>query len=358
MRKLATIQRIDDIKPIEGKDRIGLATIKGWQVIVQKADYDPGDLCIYVEIDSVMPEEPEFEFLRSKNFRIRTMKMAGYISQGICFPLSILPVRAAGYAVDDDVTELLGVKQYAPTMDTEANTISQPKKKYPRWLMRFKLFRRLIGVKKRSTNTFPDFLEKTDEPRIQNVPVMLQDKEPHVVTEKIDGCSATYALVRHKRVLLRDKYEFLVCSRNLTLRTEDGSIYWQVAVKYDIEKKLKGMIGNRDWIAIQGECIGPKIQGNKYHVSEARFFVFNVITPMGRMGSVNARDYVGTRDLDFVPILDKRYTLPDTVQEMLEYAHGKSKLCDTLREGVVIRSQDGTKSFKAVDPEFLLKHGE
>ena len=118
------------------------------------------------------------------------------------------------------------------------------------------------------------------------------------------------------------------------------------------------MIGGKDWIAIQGECIGPKIQGNKYKVSEPHFFVFNVITPGGRMDSVNARNFVGTRDLNFVPILNVDFTLPDTVQEMLDYAHGTSELHDTLREGVVVRSKDGKKSFKAVDPEFLLKHNE
>lgn len=118
------------------------------------------------------------------------------------------------------------------------------------------------------------------------------------------------------------------------------------------------MIGNKDWIAIQGECIGPKIQGNKYHVAEPQFFVFNVITPYGRMGSVDARNFVGTRGLNFVPILDTNYTLPDTVQDMLEYAHGTSELFNTLREGVVVRSLDGKQSFKAVDPQFLLKHNE
>lgn len=269
-----------------------------------------------------------------------------------------MPDKKGGYREGDDVTEIMGVKQYERTMDIEMHTVPQQKGKYPKWLMRFKLFRWLFLRKKHKKGGFPDFISKTDEVRIQNAPSMLLDKGPYVVTEKIDGCSGTYALVRHKRFLRKDKYEFIVCSRNLRLPVKDGSIYWQVAEKYCIESKLRNMIGSKDWIAIQGECIGPKIQGNKYRVNEPHFFVFNVITPGGRMGSIDARNFCGTRDLNFVPIVQTIYTLPDTVQDMLDFAHGTSQLFDTLREGVVVRSRDGKKSFKAVDPQFLLKHGE
>lgn len=86
MRQLASIKVISDITPIEGKDRIVLATVDGWRVIVKKDEFRIGDKCVYIEIDSVLPEKPEFEFLRKNNFRIKTMKMAGCISSGICFP--------------------------------------------------------------------------------------------------------------------------------------------------------------------------------------------------------------------------------------------------------------------------------
>lgn len=155
MRKLASIKQISAIHPIEGKDRIGLAIVDGWQVIVQKADYQPGDLCVFCEIDSVLPEKPEFEFLRSKNFRIRTMKMAGVISQGICFPLSILPPKKHGeYKLEEDVTEVIGVTQYEPTQDKEPAP-AQKKTKWPQWLMRFKLFRRMVLPKRRKGGSLP-----------------------------------------------------------------------------------------------------------------------------------------------------------------------------------------------------------
>lgn len=91
MRKLASIQRITALEPIPEKDKIELATVLGWRVIVQKGLYDVGDLCVYCEPDSVMPEKPEFEFLRPKKFKIKVMKMAGVYSSGICFPVDILP---------------------------------------------------------------------------------------------------------------------------------------------------------------------------------------------------------------------------------------------------------------------------
>lgn len=244
-------------------------------------------------------------------------------------------------------------------MDTEANTLSQKKKKYPAWLMRHKWFRRLVLNKKKKKDEFPDFVSKTDEIRIQNVPEMLKNKEPYIVTEKIDGCSATYALKRHKRFLLPDKFEYYVCSRNMRLVDKDSSIYWKISDIYDVESVLRCLIGNYDFIAIQGECIGSKIQGNKYSVMSPDFFVFNVITPSGRLDSITAANTVGDYGLQHVPILNTSYTLPDTVEEMLKYAHGTTVLAeDVLREGVVVRSLDGKRSFKAVDPEFLLQHNE
>lgn len=351
MRNLATIQKITAIEPIEGRDRILLATVLGWRVIVNIKDgFKVGDLCVYIEPDSVLPERPEFEFLRNRKFRIKTMKMAGVISQGICFPLSILGDDTDKYGVGEDVTEILSIKQYEPEMDDDKEVIQNVKKsRNP--LMRFKWFRKLFC--KREYKGFPKFLSKTDETRIQTAPWMLEDEEEYIATEKIDGCSGTFALVRHKK-LFWTKYEYIVCSRNLRLGAKDNSIYWQVSDKYKIEAALRNMIGNREWIAIQGECVSPRIQGNKYKVSEPRFYAFNLLTPDGRSNSVQARNILGTRDIDFVPIVDEHFYLPKTVEEMLKLAHGDSVLGNTIREGLVVRSKNGKKSFKAVDPEFLL----
>lgn len=182
MRQLASIKVVSDIAPIEGKDRIVLATVDGWRVIVKKDEFRVGDKCVYIEIDSVLPEKEEFEFLRKVNFRIKTMKMSGCISQGICFPLSILPERKKEYEVGEDVTDILGVRQYEPTMDTEKN-IKVEKPKYPRWLMKIKWFRNLVLPKNRK-GTFPSFISKTDETRIQNIPYILKDKQEWVATDR------------------------------------------------------------------------------------------------------------------------------------------------------------------------------
>lgn len=358
MRKLASIQRITNISPIEGKDRIVLADVLGWHVIVQKDMFKVGDLCIYIEVDSVLPEKPVFEFLRSKKFRIKTMKMGGVYSQGICFPMSLLEgsddISRFTFELKegDDVTKLLGVKQYEPEMDDDKDVVANAKKSHNP-LMRFAWFRRLFGKKRKGG--FPDFISKTDETRIQTVPHMLQDKDEYIATEKIDGCSGTFALVRHKR-LFWSTYEYIVCSRNLRLGEKDNSIYWQVSEKFKIEEALRNSIGNREWIAIQGECVGPKIQGNKYRVGEPQFYAFNLLDPTGRQNSVQAKNMLATKGIDFVPIVDEHFHLPETVDEMLKIAHGDSALGNTIREGLVVRSKDGKKSFKAVDPEFLLKY--
>lgn len=358
MRKLASIQTITDIQPIEGRDRIVLATVEGWRVIVTK-DFNVGDKVVYCEIDSVMPEKPEFEFLRPKKFHIKTMKMAGVLSQGICFPLDILPERKTPYEVGEDVTEIIGVTQYEPTMDKErdsAGSNQNSKKKYPKFLMRFAWFRKLVLPKARKGG-FPSFISKTDEERVQNMPWIVKDKREWVATEKIDGQSGTFALVRHKG-LFKDKFEYIVCSRNLRLAYPDNSSYWKVSEKYQIENTLRNMIGDRDWIAIQGECVGPKIQKNKYNYKDYDLFVFNLIYPTGRVDSIHASSIINNHGMNFVPIIETKYILPDTVDEILAYADGQSVLADTMREGIVFRSIDGKQSFKAVSNKFLLKWSE
>lgn len=355
MRKLASIQTIDELIPIEGKDRIVLAKVLGWTVIVSKSDFNVGDKCIYVEIDSVLPEKPEFESLRKCNFRIKTMKMAGVISQGICFPLSILPSGKI-YNIGDDVTKIIGITKYDPEEIVEQNT----NKKKHNFFMRFKWYRKLFCKDTHKNKSFPDIVSKTDETRIQSAPFYLNDRNnKYVFTEKIDGTSGTF-IVKRKKGLFKDKYEYIVCSRNMQLPEKDDSIYWKVSDIYDIKNVLKNIVtvNNLDWACIQGECVGPKIQKNKYKLESPNLYVFNLIySGVGRISSTAAENVIKSYGMNFVPIIDINY-LPETVDEMIDFAHGQSKIGDTLREGLVVRSLDGSKSFKAVDPKFLLKYGE
>lgn len=366
MRKLASIQRISEINPIEGRDQIGLATVEGWHVIVRYDQFNPGDLCIYVEIDSVLPERPEFEFLRSKKFRIKTLKMAGVISQGICFPLSILP--SGVYNEGDDVSEVLGITKYDEYEEStnERPVLPEKKSAFRQFMFRYRITRPLARLiwqgTRREQRGFPDEVAKTDEPRIQNIPWLLNDKTKNYayeVREKIDGQSGTFLLRKRKGICrLWNPYEFVVCSRNRQLPVPDDSSYWQVAKQYDIEGVLHKLIRTNEWVCIQGECIGPKIQGNPYKVGAFDLYCFNLIYPFGKVPGVEAEKEVGAYGLKWVPLVDAEYKLPDTVDELLEYATGQSQLHDTLREGVVIRNYAKNISFKAVSPEYLLKHGK
>jgi len=359
-RSLAHIEKIEWIQPIKDKDRIVLAGVLGWQVIVQKSDYNVDDKVVFCEIDSVFPEKPEFEFLRSKKFRIKTMKMAGVVSQGICFPLSILP--EGDYEIGQDVTELIGITQYEPTMDKEeyVEVNIQPKKKYPRFLMKMSWFRKLVLPKKQYKG-FPSFISKTDETRIQNAPFYLDLDTEYIATEKVDGQSGSFTLqhIKGKHWWNKDTYDFAVCSRNLRKWNKDNSSFWTVAEKYNIEQVLHELIGDNEWVAIQGECCGTGIQGNKYHIEGYDLFVFNVIYPFGRLGSLEAKKLMEDKGLKFVPIVTESVKLKGmSVNEVLDYATGQSKLYNTLREGLVFRTLDGKQSFKAVSPKFLMKYDE
>lgn len=264
------------------------------------------------------------------------------------------------FEVGTDVTEIIGVHQYEATMDKEPPelTAKQTKVKWPRFLMRFAWFRQLVLPQKKKGG-FPSFISRTDENRIQGSPWVLQDKKEFVASEKCDGSSGTWALLRHKHHWpFKDKFEYIVCSRNLRLPVKDNSAYWKVSDKYNIEATLRNLIGNKEWIAFQGECIGPKIQGNKYNLDDYEMRVFNVIdSERGRLGTMKAKSIVENKGMDFVPIVNEHYVLPDTIEEALADATGPSALNpDTLREGFVIRTPDGKESWKIVSPEFLLKY--
>ena len=365
MRKLASIKTISAIQPIAGRDRIELAVVDGWSIIVKKGEYNVGDKTVFVEIDSVLPDKPEFEFLRSKKFRIKTMKMAGVLSQGICFPLSILP-QDREYNIEDDVTDLMGIKQYGVTQDVDPEDIkTESPKRFTspifRVLFKVPIIRKLLLHKKQNKG-FPVFISKTDETRIQNMPFILQNKNiKFIVREKVDGQSATFFLqkLNKKWFWQKQKYDFGVCSRNLRLWNENSSSQWFVAKKYNIKAVLEDLIGNHDFVAIQGECVAPNVQGNKYKVKEPDLYVFNLIYPSGKVQCTTYEDTFREKyGLKLCPLVAQDYVLPDTVNEMLDFATGKSALYDTLREGLVLRNYEKNISFKAVSPDFLIKNDE
>jgi hypothetical protein len=357
MRQLATIQEIIDLQPIEGADMIERATILGWHLVVRKGEFKIGDRCVYCEVDSILPDRSEFEFMRDRKFRVRAIKLRGQVSMGIAFPLSILPPKSPGY-VGADVTNLLGVTKYDPQAEQEAKETARQEaiqtSRIQKFLRRSTLYRRLFTRKNKDTLPFPAFIKITDEERIQKIPQLLESLQGVAVygSEKLDGQSATYFLVRHKRFLLKDKITFGVCSRKLHLVKKNDTSWWTVAKSLDIEKIMRGLMENAKTFVIQGEILGPKIQGNKYKVKDYQFYVFNVVVDGKK---INPYFHDVERFFKIVPIVFEG-TLPATVDEVVAMADGQSVIADTIREGLVFRTRDQSVSFKAVSNKFLLKY--
>lgn len=118
------------------------------------------------------------------------------------------------------------------------------------------------------------------------------------------------------------------------------------------------LIGDSEWVCIQGECVASNVQGNKYHVSEPDLYCFNLIYPTGKVPCIEAETMVAEHGLKWAPLVSAAIVLPDTVNEMLDYATGESALYPTLREGIVVRNYEHNISFKAVSPDFLIQHDE
>ena len=382
-RMLAHVEQIVDIQPIPDADKIEVATVLGWKVVVAKVDnFSVGDKVVYIEIDSKVPERPEFEFLRDRKFRVRTIRLRGQYSQGLILPLSILGDK--DYDVGTDVTKELGITYYVPEDNIrKADKVPKSekyksmaarhqnlfKKPFFRWLMKREWGRKILfvffGKKKDKPKAFPtkfEFVHKTDETRIEAMPWLLGYKNPLIVTEKLDGTSSTYILERVKK----NKYEFWVTSRNVRQFNEDQNcyhdynIYWAMAKKYDIEKHLKDYLEanpNLKYVCIQGESVGS-VQGNPLKLSEDDLYVFNFIdSDKGRISSVDGKEIVESWGMKWVPILDTNFIMPTDMEEFKVMATAKSVVNPkVLREGIVLRDPTTDLSFKNVSREFLLKH--
>lgn len=363
MRKLATIRKIKEIYPIPNADRIEVAVIDGWQCIVNKSDgFKVGDLVVYIEIDSVLPDKPEFEFMRKYKFRVKTIKLRGQVSQGLVLPISVLGTNP--YCEGADVTETLGIKKYDPESAQEKvwwqKLAVQNKIEFPWWLKPFKRigFIRNWWINKHKTvDDFPDFIKKTDEERIQNMPILFDSLKKRgivlCVTEKLDGTSATYFLKDGK---------FGVCSRNKWILKEDDSPYWQMAKKYEIEQFLRGVYDSfyhkPKLLVLQGEIIGHGIQSNKYHMSDRSLFAFNFIIDGKRCDYHDMKEYLEYSSINVVPDLGNIIVLPNQeIQDLVELSKGRSLYRDGKepREGIVCRNELEHVSFKVINPDFLLK---
>ena len=380
-RALAYIVTVDEIKPIEGYDRVEYARTNGWWVIIGKQDnLHVGDKCVYFEVDSkVNAADERFAFLEKRDYKIKTQRMCKVISQGLLMPLSTFP-ELGDLDVNTDVTDLLKVTYSVAEDNARKNEDPDAKYKsmadrhkklfrqrWAKWMMKRVWGRKVMffffGKKKDNPREFPSFVSKTDEERVENQPWRIGDGKTYLATEKLDGTSCTYALERKGK----NKFEFYVCSRNVRQQDEkqecyhDHNIYWDLAFKYNIEKHLKDFLNQYPfpkWVCIQGEGVGS-VQGNPLKLKEDDLYVFNFITSdTGRWASTDGKMQVEEWGMKWVPILGI-VQMPDTMEELKELATGKSVVNpEVMREGIVYRSLDGQDSFKNVSREYLLSKKE
>lgn len=397
-RELCYVARVDEIRPIPGRDRVECAVVGGWTIMTRKEQFKPGDLGIYFEIDSQVPAKAPFEFLEAKHYKIKTQKYktpdGQFWSQGLLMSADdfgwttgkdlhgdfIGEVPNKIYHEGDFLTQELGVT-YADPADNKrkgASTVDKYKKmaqrhgklfsKQPyRWLMKRDWGKKLLFIffgKKKDNRSWPEWVIKTDEERIQNLAHMIPElaKEHWITTEKIDGSSTTFTMKRVRR----HKYEFLVCSRNVCFDKPDKkcfydtNIYTEMAEKYHIEDALKDLMEKNpdwDWVTLQGETFGAKVQNRTYGLDHRELKGFNLINSKdGRANSIISKEIMSKYNIPWVPIVDPNLTLPQTCDEILALAAGKSEIDGGMREGLVFRSLDGKKSFKAVDNAFIVKY--
>ena len=333
-RSLATIQQIAEIKPIKDADSIELAQILGWQCVIKKGQFLPGTKAVYFEVDSFLPEDPRYEFLRKssfrqtefmgRGFRIKTMRMRGEISQGLVMPLSDFPELQKDMDIGEDVTQILNIKKwYVPEVQTNTGVLIGPK---------------------------PYGVPTTDEVRVQSAPEMLTylHNREFYITTKMDGTSCT--------VFWKDN-EIGCTSRNHNIKEGSDSLYWKAVYKYNLAEKL-GALGKN--IAIQGELCGPGIQKNKHRLPDYSWFVYDIfdLDIKRYYDFEQIRSLLLELGLESVPVEQRGDNFNFSLEELLEMAKGKySSGID--KEGIVVRSLSPPRvSFKVLNNDALLKDKE
>ena len=339
MRKLATIRVIDELNPIEGADAIECAVVGGWKVVVKKGEFTVGDLAVYLEIDSWVPtelapflskgKEPR-EFEGIKGERLRTVKLRGQISQGLLLPLEPTCANIASELFDGlDVSFPLNIVKWERPMNAQ-----------------------LAGM---ARGNFPSLIPKTDQERVQNIKKEIaaaaEAGAMFEITEKLEGSSMTCYLIDGV---------FGVCSRNLDLKETEGNTFWEVARREGIEEKMRAISESaNNWnFAIQGELIGPGIQGNIYNLSKPEFYVFDVydILDGEYLFPFNRVRLIERMGLNHVPVIHPAWPMTSTIEGLLEAAEGQTALLTSNheREGIVFKEVRGGMTFKAISNKYLL----
>lgn len=339
-RKMATIRKIDEIRPIEGADAIEAAVVGGWVVVIKKGEFKAGDLAVYLEIDSWVPnavapflskgQEPR-EFNDVKGERLRTVKLRGQVSQGLLLPIeTAFPGSDRRFwwsQVNVDISERLGIQKWeAPIPAQLAGDVE---------------------------GNFPSVIPKTDQERIQNLTEELKEWQSNSaftweVTEKLDGSSMT--------VFVHGDREG-VCSRNWALKETAGNTLWAVARREQLIEKIRQTGRN---LALQGELIGEGIQGNAYNVKGQDFRLFDIydIDRGEYLGPLERRVFADTHGIKHVPVLATEMVIEEWVTGLLTMADGVSALnSKTNREGLVFKCNTfGGPSFKAISNRWLIKN--
>lgn len=340
-RCMAQIVTVDEIVPIENADNIELAKVLGWQCVVKKQEFKVGDMAIYVCIDSVLDQtNPNFAFLEGK--RLKTKKLRGEISQGLLGQLSWLDgiLDSTNIKIGDDVTSALNIMKYVVPEEGHQYSNHQGKK-----------------------STFPSFVPKTDEERIQNIPKIFDKIKDNqiVITRKEDGTSTTYVYKKTGET----NGDFFPCSRNFKLSREDHEskkilpFYFQMVDDFDIENGMRKLGLN---IAIQGEIVGPGVNGNRLKLGKYDYRVFNI-------WDIDAQKYLDwdqviaitdTLNLHRVPVLYRGPLIEEyaNVKNLLKFAEEQMYGKNIPAEGIVIKT-DGANvrySFKVISNKYLLKN--
>ena len=405
----ANIVRIDRVLPHPDPETVNLELISigEYQVVVRKGEFKVGDLGVYIQPDSVVPQTEPFRFIwepyleslantpllesakevgwkdlgaiimvPEKKRRITVRKFRKEWSEGLLLPLAdVVPfpvtngdeigLKGSLYHVGDDIADLIGVTHYDPESDgegTKGDSASGPKRKqrggYPRTLKGwFKFLWRYFTYDKNLFEpievafTIPTY----DVESLKNYPNVLEKGEPVFVTEKIHGSNS--------RFMFLDGVQYAGSHRQWK-RIGGGDVWNKILVQHPwVGEWCQAHPGK----ALYGEAVptqGKFTYGCKK--DETKFFVFDVWdSDESTWVHHTLWGSIGIPDDARVPLL---YVGPYSREQMQSLVDGPSTVpgANHAREGIVIKTNTtyrhvrgiGRLQLKLVSNTFLKKDSE
>lgn len=303
---IVPVTTIEALKPHPNADRLELAQVLGWQLVVPKGQYQVGQKLVYFPIDTILPLELSERLSVTKYLskqRIRCAKLRGEPSFGLAMPPD------QDWPLGENVADFYGAVRYEPPVRVSAGD---------------------------AETDHPLFVTYTEIENMRNFPVVFEPGECVILSEKIHGTSARVGLIEG---------ELMAGSKGLRRKrpTEDrfaSNTYWFPLSLEPVRALLEELGHEYQQVILFGEVYGSKIQSFHYGLhGVVGFRAFDLLLDGHYLDWPKFLEICAQHGVETVPVLA---SIAFELNEIKRFSEGRTQLMQQdahIREGVVVRPE-------------------